>query len=94
MNACGGGGSFGRSNAFNCAADHEYDCASFVICDAASNRTFSRSAANAASSAEDFDATPAASGSLRAESAAARFAVAEGRSRGIEDCANEIASDA
>ncbi|PWG08675.1 hypothetical protein DF268_36560 [Streptomyces sp. V2] len=93
-NACGGGGSFGLSNAFNCVADHEYDCASFVICDAASSRTFSRSAVKAASSADDFEAIPAASGSLWAALAAARFAVALGMSRGMDDWAREIASEA
>ncbi|MHC5903454.1 hypothetical protein ACVNF4_06000 [Streptomyces sp. S6] len=64
MNASGGGGSFGLSNAFIRAADHAYDCANFVICAAASNRTFSRSAFKAANSPDDFDAIPAASGSL------------------------------
>ncbi|WP_416972479.1 hypothetical protein [Streptomyces sp. 4F14] len=93
-NASGGGGSFGLSKEFSCVADHEYDCASFVIWEAASRRTFSRSAVRAASSAEDLEAIPAASGSLWAALAAARFALALGMSRGMEDWAREMASEA
>ncbi|MFM9447880.1 hypothetical protein [Streptomyces acidiscabies] len=94
MTAFGGGGNFGLSSPFICVADHAYDCANFVIWDAASNRTFSRSAARAANSEDDLDAIPAASGSLRAEPAAARFAVAPGRSRGTDTCAEAMESDA
>ncbi|WP_158073108.1 hypothetical protein [Streptomyces kebangsaanensis] len=61
---------------------------------AASRRTFSWSAFRAASSLADLVRTAAASGSLWAATAAARFACAPLVSRGIDACAVAIAFDA
>ncbi|MFM9614682.1 hypothetical protein [Streptomyces niveiscabiei] len=93
-NAFGGGGNLGLSSAFSCVADHAYDCASFVICAAASCRTFSRSAVSSARFWAYRDLIAGASGSLCAVYAASRFAWAVGASRGIADWARAMESDA
>jgi hypothetical protein len=61
------------------------------MCPAASSRTFSLSAAIAASSLDDFEATDWASGSLCAACAASRLAWALCLSRGMVAWAVEIA---
>ncbi|WP_344047344.1 hypothetical protein [Streptomyces thermoalcalitolerans] len=79
---------------FSWVADSLYVCPSLRIWAAASWRTFSRSSFNAASSLMDLARIAAASGSLRAAVAAARFASAPLVSRGIDAWAMAIASDA
>ncbi|MFD7047766.1 hypothetical protein ACFWBS_01310 [Streptomyces mirabilis] len=84
----------GLSNPSSCVADREYVWPSFRICAAASWRTFSLSAASAASSLVDLLLTAAASGSLCAARAASRLAWALLVSRGMDACAVAIAPEA